>query len=282
VDELLQANPNLNPQLLRVGQEVKIPTKKSGEVTPAATQPPTPTATPTPQGPVTYVIQGGDTFLSLAIKHKLTVEDLLEANPGIDPRRMQVGQAVKIPQPGGTTGTTVAEVVATPAANTTKGTAPTRITASSIGLDAQVVEIGSHKETQQGTEVTVWEEADSAAGLHRGSAYPGQVGNIVISARHNSQGEVFRHIAELKEGAEIQLYAGDKVYGYIVEQILIIPDKYISAEKRRENEAWIGSTSDERLTLVSFWPYETNTHRVIVIAKPAAAITPQTTPAVQG
>ena len=48
----------------------------------------------------------------------------------------------------------------------------------------------------------------------------------------------------------------------------MLPDKYISAEKRRANEAWLAAdAADQRLTLVSAWPYENSTHRVIVIAK---------------
>jgi sortase A len=42
----------------------------------------------------------------------------------------------------------------------------------------------------------------------------------------------------------------------------------VSEEKRLENARWIGPFPDERLTLVTCWPYTNNTHRVIVIAKP--------------
>jgi len=37
---------------------------------------------------------------------------------------------------------------------------------------------------------------------------------------------------------------------------------------RQENARWIAPTDDERLTLVTCWPYTNNTHRVVVVAKP--------------
>ena len=39
-------------------------------------------------------------------------------------------------------------------------------------------------------------------------------------------------------------------------------------EKRIQNAAFIGTTGDERLTLVTCWPYAVDDHRLIVIARP--------------
>jgi LPXTG-site transpeptidase (sortase) family protein len=41
-----------------------------------------------------------------------------------------------------------------------------------------------------------------------------------------------------------------------------------SSKTRMENASWIGESNDERLTLVTCWPYESNTHRLIVVARP--------------
>jgi sortase A len=41
-----------------------------------------------------------------------------------------------------------------------------------------------------------------------------------------------------------------------------------------ENARWIEPTEDERLTLVSCWPYETNAYRLVVVARPAVAPAP--------
>ena len=39
---------------------------------------------------------------------------------------------------------------------------------------------------------------------------------------------------------------------------------------RRANAQWIAPTDDERLTLVTCWPYISNTHRLIIVAKPVS------------
>ncbi|EZP74995.1 N-acetylmuramoyl-L-alanine amidase [Parageobacillus genomosp. 1] len=49
--------------------------------------------------PDTYVIQEGDTFWSIAHKDGaggITVEDLIVANPGVDPRNLKVGQVINL------------------------------------------------------------------------------------------------------------------------------------------------------------------------------------------
>jgi len=139
---------------------------------------------------------------------------------------------------------------------------------SKLGLDSKVVEAGWRVEKRDGQWVSVWNVADYAAGFHRGSAYPGHIGNTVISGHHNIKGEVFRYIVDLGPGDEVILYVGEMPYRYVVEEKLILPDKYVSAEQKRENGKWVRYFPDERLTLVTCWPYTNNTHRVIVIAKP--------------
>ena len=48
----------------------------------------------------------------------------------------------------------------------------------------------------------------------------------------------------------------------------IVKDKGEPEAVRRANAKWIGPFNEERLTLVTCWPYNNNTHRLIVIAKP--------------
>jgi sortase A len=145
---------------------------------------------------------------------------------------------------------------------------PARIVIPKIGLDSKVVEVDWTAEKRDGQLVSVWNVADYVAGFHRGSAYPGRIGNTVISGHHNIKGEVFRYLVDLEPGDKVILYVGEVTYRYAVEEKLILPDKYVSAEQKRENGKWIRYFPDERLTLVTCWPYENNTHRVIVIAKP--------------
>lgn len=49
-----------------------------------------------PSGPV-YVVESGDTFTSIAIKFGVTVDDLIKANPQLDPNFLSIGAEVVIP-----------------------------------------------------------------------------------------------------------------------------------------------------------------------------------------
>ena len=44
-----------------------------------------------------HVVRSGETLASIARQHKVALSALLAANPGIEPRRMRVGQTVRIP-----------------------------------------------------------------------------------------------------------------------------------------------------------------------------------------
>jgi sortase A len=145
---------------------------------------------------------------------------------------------------------------------------PTRIVAPAIKLDAKVVPVGWKTVVQDGKAVSVWEVAEYAAGWHKNSSLPGGGENIVISGHHNIKGEVFRYLVDLNPGDTITLYADNRPYTYTVEARFVVLDKGVSEEKRLENARWIGPFPDERLTLVTCWPYTNNTHRVIVVAKP--------------
>lgn len=115
LDQLIAANPGVDPTGLHPGDKIIIPT-------------PTPTATPegetaTPEGETAtsepsqtetvsatisetptaseseYVIKSGDTFSQIAADHGITLEQLLAANPGIDPNGLHPGDTITIPSP---------------------------------------------------------------------------------------------------------------------------------------------------------------------------------------
>jgi len=44
-----------------------------------------------------YRIQSGDTFQAIASKMGVSLQAVLDANPGVDPRRLAIGQEIKIP-----------------------------------------------------------------------------------------------------------------------------------------------------------------------------------------
>jgi len=147
--------------------------------------------------------------------------------------------------------------------------APTWITAPEIHLDAPVVEITWLPVETNGVEVTEWQVPDSAAGFLKGTAYPGTPGNTVLAGHHNMGSEVFRYLIDLQIGDEITLFVDKTPYRYRVTQKEIVREQGASDEQRRENARWIGPTNDERLTLITCWPYTGNSHRLIVVARPA-------------
>lgn len=137
LDDLLTANPGINPGTLRAGQSIKLPqntdtppaaataTPARGSATasartstpaPKATEPPpteapaTPTPPPAPQDTPapgatptpasvgqTYTVQDGDFPAKIAEKFGVSLEDLLAANPGINPTNLHIGDVIVIP-----------------------------------------------------------------------------------------------------------------------------------------------------------------------------------------
>ncbi|MCL6432526.1 MAG: sortase [Anaerolineae bacterium] len=146
---------------------------------------------------------------------------------------------------------------------------PTWIEAPAIGLYAPVVQVGYTVTSVDGEEMVEWEVPDEAAGFHEGSAYPGRPGNTVISGHNNIGTQVFRNLDELQVGDEVILYVGVQPFRYEVVHKEIVREYGATEEERRENGRWIGPTQDERLTLVTCWPYTGNSHRLIVVAMPA-------------
>lgn len=145
--------------------------------------------------------------------------------------------------------------------------APTRVLIPSIGVDTEVVEVGFILIDEQGTLTREWETAEYAAGHHAGSANPGGLGNVVISGHNNIQGRVFRLLERVEPEAEIIVETGSgRRYRYVVREQVIVPEVGVNAAKRRQNASYMAPTEDTRLTLISCWPYWTNTHRVIVVA----------------
>jgi LPXTG-site transpeptidase (sortase) family protein len=159
----------------------------------------------------------------------------------------------------------ISSTVVTPEA----GRMLTRIVADTIEMNADVVPVGWETVEVDGNPVSMWEVADNAAGWHHNSGLPGESGNIVLSAHHNTKGEVFRYIVDLQPGDTISLYnESGEAFDYIVDDKFIVKDKGEPQEIQRANARWVGTFDDERLTLVTCWPYTNNTHRVIVIARP--------------
>jgi len=145
------------------------------------------------------------------------------------------------------------------------GDSPDRIVIPAIQLDAPVEVVGWHIE--QG--ISVWDvPARRVAGWLKTSAPAGQNGNTVLDGHHNIEGQVFRQLVDLKPGDVVELYAKGNVYRYGVTEKHILPDRDQPMDVRIANAKWIQPTNDERLTLVTCWPYTSNTHRLVIVARP--------------
>jgi len=85
VQAIISANPGIVPERLRVGQVICVPQRQlQGPACPIGTQP--------------YEIRSGDTLAGIANRFNTTVEEIVQANPGIDPYRLQIGESICIPQ----------------------------------------------------------------------------------------------------------------------------------------------------------------------------------------
>lgn len=182
-----------------------------------------------------------------------------------------VGAATPVP-PTATVGAPAAATTTTAASVPPAEGEPNRIVIPAIDLDAPIVDVGWTVVERGDQRFTEWETADNAAGRHVNSARPGEMGNVVLSGHHNTKGEVFRAISDLKlkPGDAIYLYDGEgQRFTYVVDEVTDPPLLEVGAseEQRIANARYILPTNDARVTLVTCWPYWTNTHRVIVVGK---------------
>ncbi len=156
------------------------------------------------------------------------------------------------------------------------GLAPDRIVIPRIELDASVIPVESEPLQFEGEVYAQWLAPNyRAVGWHNTSVGMGVPGNTVLNGHHNIKGEVFRDLYQLQTGDEIDLFSGDREFRYVVVYTAVLPERNQPLEVRLANAEWIQSTEDERITLITCWPYESNTHRVVVIAVPMRATSAQ-------
>ena len=81
VAQLLEANPNMDPNRLMIGQQICIP------------------VAPVTCTGFTYTVIAGDTLFTIAARYNTTIQAILAVNPGLDPNRLFIGQQICIPVP---------------------------------------------------------------------------------------------------------------------------------------------------------------------------------------
>lgn len=94
-------NPPQIPDALRRDTDTPEPsnTPLPPSQTPAPSDTPEPSLTPTPTGPITYVVEEGDSLSSIADQFQVTIDMLIAANDLEDPNSIDVGTELIIPDP---------------------------------------------------------------------------------------------------------------------------------------------------------------------------------------
>ncbi len=143
---------------------------------------------------------------------------------------------------------------------------PTRLVIPAIGVDVDIVPVGWHV---QADGQTTWDSPGYAAGFLVSSAAPGQGGNIVFYGHNNILGAIFRNLSSLQPGNEVTIINGVASWRYAVERADIFQVAGTSESEQLAQMAYFATTPDERVTLLSCYPFTSNTQRVAVVAKPA-------------
>jgi sortase A len=144
---------------------------------------------------------------------------------------------------------------------------PQRLWIDRLRVNAAIQPVGPGKNLAEG--VVEWSAPTNRnVGWHDYSGRMGEGRNIVLNGHNNVYGAVFRKLYTLKPGDTVRLGAGDRVTTYRVDEVLILKERDQPLDVRIQNAAYIQPMNDDRLTLVSCWPENNNSHRVIVVARP--------------
>jgi LPXTG-site transpeptidase (sortase) family protein len=146
---------------------------------------------------------------------------------------------------------------------------PLRLVIPQIGIDANVSRVPLVSNELDGQRYYQWAVPNEyEVGWHETSAPLGQPGNTVLNGHNNIYGEVFRNLIDLELGQDVFLYDSDGSHHYRITQREILAENDQPLSIRLANARWIKPTADERITIISCWPYATNSNRLVVIAQP--------------
>lgn len=158
------STPIQNPTLFKIkGSEVTLSGGSSGAITPVAQSAPTATE---------YTIASGDYCSTIAVDHKLTLEEFLAANRVIDCNNLKIGDKVKIP---------AAQPAATPTRGSITGNPTVRPGTNTGGGKSYTVESGdtcAGIATANGVSLDAFLAANSSIDANCGNLRVGQ--SVVI------------------------------------------------------------------------------------------------------
>ena len=254
-----------NPPLARgLASYVQADARPSPTLSPTATPTPTATRDPfayvptaTPLGRRITAVDGLPTPAVGALPLALTPAPTLPVLTGLLPDTLATPRPITATNP-----------IDIPPAPTPAGIPPDRLSIPRLNLDVPIEPVGmAPSDVAPG--VVEWGVPEHrAAGWLNTSAPFGRPGNTVLDGHHNIKGEVFRDLWTLQARDVIFLAAGDASQRYVVDEVLILPERDQPLDVRLRNAGYIQPTEDERLTLVTCWPYDDNSHRTLVVARP--------------
>ena len=191
-----------------------------------------------------------------------TATPIPEATP------MPTSTATQLPTPTSNPART-----ATPTPTPFIGSIPTSLKISSLNLEAPVVPIGLKSVIVNGTSAMMWDVPNfRAAGWHETSARLGVPGNTVLNGHNTANGEVFRDLYRVTEGALVLVTSQEgEEFAFRVKEKYILPEARQPLQVRLQNARYVQETADERLTMVTCHPYGSLANRLIVIAFPVSS-----------
>lgn len=200
LERLQRFNPEVNPRRLLVGQQLLIPSQQ--ERAPRA-------------GPYRYQIRPGDTFAGIARHFGVRTQALINANSGVSPTGLRIGQTVNVPISGTTSsspsGNATARRPAPPAdlptsANNWPWPLEDYRIVRRFGTDDRGTLQPMLLATQAGAQATA-----VAAGDVRYAGSMRQLGNVVIVHHPGNLQSVYALCSELVVTENTQVAAGDAV-----------------------------------------------------------------------
>ena len=101
---------------------------------------------------------------------------------------------------------------------------------------------------------------------HTGSAEPGFAGNTILSGHNNLYGGVFQNLYTMTYGQEIAVWSEYGVFSYYISVIEYVEEEDQPVATRLGNAHWLSQSADDRITLITCWPHDHSSHRLIIVA----------------
>ena len=90
-------NERLKEQLLRLQSELGIASRTPSVPSTSYAPPDRSPTTPSSRGGTIHTVQKGDTYYSIARRYGVSMASLEAANPGVNPKRLSIGQQLSVP-----------------------------------------------------------------------------------------------------------------------------------------------------------------------------------------